>query len=123
MTTSKERLQILNMIEQGQISPEEGAKLLSALSAKSAPTPSPPPPTARWFRVRVTDLNTGRNKINIHIPAGLVDVGLRMGARFVPASAEADLEEIADKIHSGQQGKIFESINEKDGEHIEIFLE
>jgi hypothetical protein len=122
MTTSKERLQILNMIEQGQISPEEGAKLLSTLS-KAAPSPPTPPAPVRWFRVRVTDLNTGRNKININIPAGLVDVGLRMGARFVPASAEVDLQEIADKIHSGQQGKIFESINEQDGEHVEIFLE
>lgn len=122
MTTTKERIQILNMIQEGQISPEEGAKLLSALG-KPAPPPPPTAPPARWFRVRVTDLETGRSKISINIPARLVNIGLRMGARFVPDTADVNLEDLSEQIRSGHQGKVFESINEEDGEHIEIFLE
>ena len=57
MTTTEERLRILKMIEEGTITAEEGAGLLSAV-AESASKKKPArgdavPP--RWFRVRVTD--------------------------------------------------------------------
>lgn len=124
MTTAEERLQILKMIEEGKISPEEGAKLLSALGKK---TPAPPKPpggsSARWFRVRVTDSDSGRSKVNVNIPMGLVNVGMRMGARFIPEDAGIDLEELMEQIRSGAQGKIIEVFDDESGEHVEIFIE
>jgi hypothetical protein len=125
MTTAEERMQILKMIEEGKISPEEGAKLLSALGKKGAPAHPPHPgrPDARWFRVRVTDASTGRNKVNVSIPMGLVNVGIRMGARFIPEDADVDIEELFQQIRSGAHGKIFEAIDDEGGEHIEIFIE
>lgn len=122
MSTAEERLQILKMIEEGKISPQEGAELLSAMNKPSPPS-MPSGPQARWLRVRVTDLNTGRRKVNVNIPLGLVDVSLRMGARFVPESANVDLNEIAQRIRSGAHGKVFEATNEDANEQIEIFLE
>ena len=90
MTTAEERLRILKMVEQGQISAEDGSRLLEALSAgeqRRAPTTPPgvgAEAAGRWLHVRVTDTRTGRNKVNVTIPMGLVDVGLKMGARFAP---------------------------------------
>ena len=94
MTTAEERLQILKMIEEGKISPEEGAKLLSALGTKATARVPSGGSSARWFRVRVTDADSGKNKVNVNIPMGLVNVGMRMGARFIPEDADIDLEEL-----------------------------
>jgi hypothetical protein len=124
MATVEERLRILKMIEEGKISAEEGARLLSALGGqKSASRATPGAPTARWFRVRVTDLATGKNKVNVNIPMSLVNVGMKMGARFVPETSDIDVEELFEQIRSGAQGKILEAINEEDGEQVEIFVE
>ena len=124
MATAEERIQILKMIEEGKISPEEGAKLLSALGKKAASAPAPPGmPDARWFRVRVSDPDTGRSKVNVNIPMGLVSVGVKMGARFIPESADIDIQELFEQIRSGAHGKILEVIDEDSGEHVEIFIE
>ncbi len=124
MATAEERLQILKMIEEGKISPEEGAKLLSALtSQKTASGTAAVGTSARWFRVRVTDAETGKSKVNVNIPMGLVNVGVKMGARFIPDDADIDIEEIFEQIRSGAHGKIFEVYSDEDGEHVEIFIE
>ncbi|HRQ24996.1 MAG TPA: hypothetical protein PLF42_16330, partial [Anaerolineales bacterium] len=74
-------MKILKLIEEGKISAEEGAKLLSALSDSSRGIPAPPRPPgvpggpARWLRVRVTDTRTGRSKASVQIPLALVDAG------------------------------------------------
>ncbi len=77
----------------------------------------------RWFRVRVTDLATGRPKVNVNIPMGLVNVGLKMGARFVPDMEGVDMAQVIEAIKSGQQGKIMDVSDEDDGERIEIYVE
>jgi len=124
MATTEERMKILKMIEEGKISAEEGAKLLAALAEGRKPPPSPPPAftgpggEARWFRMRVTDLATGRTKVNMNIPMGLVNVAIKTGARFVP-----DMEAIAEALKSGAMGKIIDVTDDEDGEHVEIFVE
>ena len=125
MVTAEERMRILKMIEEGKITPEEGARLLSALGdkKKASPAQSPGMTSARWFRVRVTDSETGRSKVNVNIPMGLVNVGVKMGARFIPEDADVDIEELLEQIRSGAHGKILEVSNEEDGERVEIFIE
>jgi hypothetical protein len=127
MANTEERLQILKMIEQGKISAAEGAELLRALSTKDEKGATREPmkgiSTPRWFRVRVTDVQSGRNKVNVNIPMGLVNVGIKMGARFAPEIEGEQLEGIMDAIRSGQQGKIMDIFDEEDGERVEIFVE
>jgi hypothetical protein len=126
MATVEERMQILKMIEEGKISAEEGAKLLAALSAGSKADTSrreTPGGSAKQFRVRVTDLTTGRNKVNINIPMSLVNVGLKMGARFAPDIDGVNFDEIVAAIKSGSQGKIVDVVDEEDGERVEIYVE
>lgn len=127
MASTEERMQILKMIEEGTISAKEGAELLRALDKgkprSQAPEPLKGSSNPRWFRVRVTDMTNGRNKVNVNIPVGLVNVGLKMGARFAPEVEGVDFEEIMEAIRSGQQGKIMDVTDEEGGERVEIFVE
>ena len=127
MATTEERLQILKMIEEGKISAAEGAELLRALDTKSDKYPAPEPmkgaSAPRWFRVRVTDLQTGKSKVNVNIPMGLVNVGIKMGARFAPEMEGVDLANLAELVRSGATGKLVEVEDLEDGERVEIFIE
>lgn len=126
MATSEERMQILKMIEAGTISAGEGAELLRALDQDKGSQPSTPlkgASEARWFRVRVTDTRTGKSKVNVNIPMGLVNVGIKMGARFSPELEGMDLDEITEMIKSGSHGKVMDVIDEEEGERVEIFVE
>ena len=116
-----------NFAAEGKISATEGAELLRALdnqTDKSQPLqPMKGASQPRWFRVRVTDVQTGRNKVNVNIPMGLVNVGLKMGARFAPELEGAQLDAVMEAIRGGQQGKIMDIVDEDDGERVEIFVE
>jgi hypothetical protein len=125
MATVEERLEILKMIQSGQITADEGARLLEALKTEDRPQEKPQPGSrgkgSRLFRIRVTDLDTGREKIDIRLPWNLVDVGINMGARF--ARKEIKVEEFAEAIQAGAEGKIMDVVDEEDGERVEIFVE
>ena len=125
MVTSDERLRILKMIQEGKITADEGAKLLSALREARPVPPRPPVPVTRsgqgWLRVRVTDTATGRTKVNVNLPLGLVDAGMNIATQFVP---DINLTQIAEAVKSGQlEGKIVDVYDEEDGEHVEVFID
>jgi hypothetical protein len=113
-------MQILKMIEEGKISAEEGAKLLEALEESAASEEALRP--GRWFRIRVTDLKSGRRKVNVNIPMGLVNVGAKIGAKFA-APMDVDVDEILSAIQSGVRGKIIDVEDEEDGERVEIYVD
>jgi hypothetical protein len=119
-------MKILKMIEDGKLSPEEGTKLLIALSEKRPPTPPRPPGKPggpRWLRIRVTDVNTGRSKASVQIPLALVDAGMKIGAHFAPEVEGVNMSNVMDAVRSGMTGKIIDVTDEEDGEHVEIYVE
>lgn len=119
---SEERMQILKMLEAGQISAKEAADLLHALEKPKAP-PEAPPMRGRWMRVRVTDLATGKTKVNVNVPMSLVDVGIRMGARFMPKTASVDPQEVLEAVRGGESGKMVDVEDAESGEHVEIYVD
>jgi hypothetical protein len=126
MSTAEERLKILNMVSEGKISAEEGAQLLKALqNAASKPQSSAASAGGepRFLRVRVTSIDTGRVRANINIPMSLLNVGLRMGARFAPDLEGVDFEEVMDAINSGMRGKVIDVEDTEENERVEIFVE
>jgi hypothetical protein len=124
VSIKEERMQILKMIEDGTITADEGAKLLAALEEGATKIEQTKPGgSARWMRVRVTDLNTGRAKVNVNLPMGLVNVGLKVGARYAPEMADIDLDEIVRAIKDGAQGQIVEVEDEEDNERVQIYIE
>ena len=122
-------MQILRLLEQGQITAEEAAQLLSALEMGAAKeqgadkTSEPGSKKARWFRVRVTDGASGKRKVNVNLPLGLVGIGMKMGAKFAPDMNHVDMKEIFEAIKTGAHGKIVDVYDDDDGEHVEIFVE
>lgn len=124
MATGEERIKILKMIDEGKITAEEGAKLLAALgeSRKTARKPSlrPAGGGARWLRVRVTDIRSGKAKATVNLPLGLIDAGLNIASQYAPGIA---FDELVEAINAGAEGKIIDVLDEEDGEHVEIFIE
>jgi hypothetical protein len=76
-----------------------------------------------WLRVRVTDTVSGKTKVNVNLPLGLMDAGLRIGAQYAPELQDMDLAQLVNEVKSGVSGKIIDVVDEEDGEHVEIFIE
>lgn len=131
MAASEERMRILKLVEDGKITAQQALELLATLeeppsSSSSIPNPSPSSPsgqTGRWFRVRVTDTDTGRTRVNVRLPVSMVDAGLKMGARFSPEVDGMDMDSLRRFIALGQVGKVIDITDDSDGEHIEVSIE
>ncbi len=123
MATTEERMKILKMVEEGKITAEEASRLLSALGRSDRRRPTSGQEEARWLRVRVTDMQTGKQSVNITLPMSLVNVGLRMGARFVPEMDGVQMDEIAVAMREGITGKILDIDDLDEGQHVEVYLE
>jgi hypothetical protein len=131
MATEAERLKVLKMLEDGKITAEDAARLLKTLDdvdnkPGKFPFDSPtPPPTSggRWFRVRVTDIESGKPRVNIRMPVSVVKSGLKMGAHFSPNIEDMDLKRLSEVIESGEIGQVVDVYDDEDGEHVEVFIE
>ena len=125
MVTSEERMKILKMISEDKITADEGAKLLAALSQRSEKAPLPRRKLAnQMLRVRVTDMSSGRTKVNVNLPMRLVDAGLNIAAQFTPEMQNDQMMgAVKDALSENMVGKIVDIIDEDDGEHVEIFIE
>lgn len=139
MATTEERMKILSMVQEGKISPEDAAQLLDAINSApqaAAPrtagftfqsTPGEDLPSLgrkpRWLRVRVTDTDSGRPRVNVRLPISMVGVGLKMGSKFAPQIEGLDGNELMEIIESGELGQIVDVYDDEDGEHVEVFLE
>ena len=122
-----ERLQILNLIQSGQITADEGARLLKALMERETESPAEEPEAespgkrTRWVRIRVSNLKTGQQKVDMRMPWNLMSVGLDMGAHF--SRREVGMDELAEIVQSGAEGKIVDMLDEEENERIEIIVE
>jgi hypothetical protein len=122
MATAEERMRILKMVSDKQITAEEGARLLEALRS-GGEVPRGEGDLPRWLRVKVTDRRSEKVKLNVTIPVGLVDVGLRMGARFAPELSGMDSSAIQSALREGVRGRILSVDDDGDEERVEIFVE
>ncbi len=124
----EERLQVLQMIQDGIISPEEGARLLAAMgdraerAAKIVETPVARERATyqpRWLRLKITDKRNDRTNINITIPLPLLDWGLKIAEE----TAGVNLTAVRDVIRNGAEGKIFEVEDSASDGRVEISVE
>ncbi|MBE3038802.1 MAG: hypothetical protein NTW99_05720 [Chloroflexi bacterium] len=123
MATTEERMKILKMIEEGKLNAEEGAKLLAALASANRPLGGLSASGAKWLRVRVTEVNTGRSKATVQIPISLMEAGMKIGAHFAPEIDGVNMDQLMEALRSGMTGKIIDVVDDEDGEHVEIFVE
>jgi hypothetical protein len=140
MSTRKE---ILEMLAAGEIDVTRATDMLSSLRDPSAepaipvPPEPPAPPRApeppalpvdtygrRWLRIHVSDLKSGRSRVKVNVPLGLVQFGLKIGSRFTD---EVDSDMIADVMHVLESGDISGTLVEvedmEDNERVHIFVD
>jgi hypothetical protein len=122
---NEERMQILNMLQEGKITAADAAKLLEAVDATEATRPVK---VAKFIRIRVFDDKSGKSKVNVNLPFSLIEVALRMGVKFAPTAGGPDLsalkiEELLQAVKEGVTGKIVDVCDEDGGQRVEIIVE
>jgi len=133
MVLSEERLKILEMLQDGKINAEQAEGLLQALGEDKQGVDAADPEKGmfsggergekRWFRVRVTDTDTGKTRVNVRMPLGIVNAGFKMGRRFAPEIEDLDISELMEMIRDGAEGRVVDVYDDEDGEHVEVFIE
>jgi hypothetical protein len=121
MASSAERMTILRMVEQGKISAEDGARLLAALGGRKEAEEKPRATifdSSRTLQVRVSDLSSSRQKINVTVPVGLV----QLLVHWLPAAAKAQLDQVEAAIEAGSRGRVVEIVDQDTGVRVEIVL-
>jgi hypothetical protein len=121
--STAERLQILQMVEDQTVSPEEAARLLEALDRSDRKRAQAPPPRIagpRNIRIRITETKSNRSDVDITLPLGLVNTIVAMAHRFAPGRIP-DLTILQDQIEEGFVGTLVDIENGQD--RVEILVE
>ena len=122
---SEERMQILEMVEDGKITAAEAMELFAALERNDQEIV--PKKDAKWLKVRVYTMDD-KPKVNVNIPISLVDVGLKLAKTYDPKLKDSgfdnlDIEEIIEAIKNGAEGKIVDVIDEEEQTKIKVYVE
>ena len=120
-TSTDERNSILSLVEGGKVTADQAAQLLDMLDLEREHFRGRT--RNRTARVRVTDLATSRQKVNVTIPVSLIHVGLRLGTRLAPQLSGSALEDLLRAIESGASGRLLDLQDLEEGERVEIFAE
>lgn len=126
MVSTDERLKILKMVQEGKLSADQAVELLEMLDKSDSVSPTKSSNlnmAGRWLRVRVTDTNTGKVRVNVRLPLSVVSSGIKMGMKFSPQVEGLDVNQLMEVIQSGEMGQIVDVVDEEDGEHVEVFVD
>lgn len=118
----EDRNQILRMVEAGNLTAAQAAQLLDALEPRQNHA-AKQRNRNRQVRVRVTDLTTPRQKVNVTVPASLIRVALRLATRLAPQVSGSALEDLLRAMESGATGRLLDLQDLEEGERVEIFAE
>lgn len=118
-----ERFMILQMVQDGTISADEGSRLLESVDRleRTQPIPEPPAPPAppRTVHIAVTNAR-GEREVDLNLPVALVEMGLKIVSK-VAGDKLADIPNIRSIAQSGFSGKLMDINNGSD--RIEISIE
>ncbi len=116
-----EQFMILQMVQDGTISPDEGGRLMEAMARAARVAPPPPPPALeppRSVHILVTN-SRGEQEVDLTLPLGLVEMGLNLANKLAPGRLP-DLTEVRRSIRTGYAGKLMDIHNGND--RIEITI-
>ncbi len=140
MTTRKE---VLEMLSAGEIDIDRATELLAqAHEPQPQPEPEPTParpipaaPTAqphnadksagrRWLHIHVSDMETGRSRVKVNVPLGLLQFGMKIGARFTDEVNSEMIENLVAALHDNElSGTLVEVEDADDNERVHIFVD
>jgi hypothetical protein len=148
------RKQILEMLSAGEIDVNRATEMLNAVHESALEPPAPPeipeipaipePPEApeppevlehypekpkrkngpRWLHIQVTDLQSGKNRVKVNVPLGLVHFGLKLGARFTDEVNRETMRDVMDALQDKELvGTLVEVEDEDDNERVHIYVD
>ncbi len=119
-----ERLRVLKMLEAGQITADEAAKLLDALQSSQGKAQARA--AGRTLRVRAVD-TTGRTLADVRLPLSvaqtLARAEIRLGALWSPSLGDDALSNVLAAVESGQPGRVVQWAEGETGRQVEISVE
>ena len=78
----------------------------------------------RWLKIRVRDLDTGRNRVSVTLPIGLVNFGFGVARRFgADFDDDQRIEDSWRMVKEGQRGMLVDVEDEEDNEQVQIYLD
>ncbi len=135
------RQEVLELLGNGKITADEAAKMLSDVQIEIASTENieieieqdelkraekrkmSAGKSPSWFRVRVRNLETGKNKVSVNIPIGMLKFGMKIGKRFTSELNDLNLDDINGMVNGMQTGMLVEVQDEESNEHVQVYLE
>ena len=128
----EERLQVLRLVERGQITPEQAAELLRALGPSLPSQPLAVPDIAvgartaadgpQWLRLRVTDRN-GRSTADVQVPLSVVRIALSVGSRWLPQLRMLDPTWVIQTLRERSGRPVFTFKDASDGDRVVVLVE
>lgn len=131
---SEEKKKILNMVAQGQLTPEEADRLLDAVKDARG--------KRRFFKVRVYEKdNRKKPKVKINIPIAVLKIASKIGTAFkgmMPEGMKVDMhgkeialdeitpemiDKITDSLGDGEKFVLAEVTDEQSNEYVEVYIE
>lgn len=146
-----DRKEILELLSSGKITAAEAADLLNGIKEKQPEEKQPEPvivveetpvsadvlkaqETAvaasksdgkkpNWLHVRVSNMETGKNKVTVNIPLRMVNFGLKVGRKFSSDLEGLDLDSINEMVGDMEQGVLVDVQDEESNEHVQIYVD
>ena len=132
-----ESLEILQMVREKRVTPEQGAELLAALKSHAAGEGLGGGEKPNFIRVKVNITGEDAEKVavNLNLPVALADLALKLaeGAKiqsgdetivlgdYVKQLSGVDLASIMQLVKEGAEGKLVDvNIDGEDGEQVQV---
>jgi DUF4097 and DUF4098 domain-containing protein YvlB len=77
----------------------------------------------RYFHLSVTDTHTGKSRVDVRMPVGVITAGVKLGAHFSPEIHGMDTNHLLEMISEGDTGKVMDIVDDDDCEHVVVTLE
>ena len=110
---------ILQLVEDGALSPSDAQQRLSEIDTSIGLTPT----RNTWCIVTVFDQDGKRPIARTRLPIALVVTALRMNTHFIPQPEKAIFDQLLATIHTHEKGIVVEYPNHQHAEVIRIEVE
>jgi len=77
----------------------------------------------KWLRIKVSNLESGKDKVSVNIPFGLVEFGLGIANVFSTNDDQINLDQVKDIITSSESGILIEVEDNGSNEQVKIFFD
>lgn len=78
----------------------------------------------RWLHIQVSDLQSGRQRVRVNVPLGLVNFGLKIGARFTNELDSGTIQDVLAALEDESlTGTLVEVEDVEDNERVHIFID